>query len=191
MRTKRYFREVMWDAVQRLSTNDKHWFWKHGSPIGNTDKNKRGRKPAWLRLNRTWDMSKWRWIFNRVLLEKRAEEWLKDVGSRKVLWFFKDRWPWLYAEGNDSTEENNEKVGNGRSRLVERDEIGWKSALLARLAIGGNRHHVHLRGVSAENTGEDWELGRWCSSSLFLLVKQGFSYQFKVERSLGLLDLKV
>lgn len=29
-------------------------------------------------------MSKWRQIFNGVLLEKGAEKWLKDMGSRKV-----------------------------------------------------------------------------------------------------------
>lgn len=35
----------MSDAVQRLSTNNKPWFWKHGGHTGDTDKSKKGRKP--------------------------------------------------------------------------------------------------------------------------------------------------
>ena len=55
-------------------------------------------------------MSKWRQFFNSLLLEKGAEKWLKDTGSRKValVVVFK-RWvPCLYAEEKDSAEEMEE-----------------------------------------------------------------------------------
>lgn len=81
-------RSPMSDAIQRLSTNKQPWFWKRGGYIGDMDKNKKGRKPVWIGLKRTWYASKWSQVFNEVLLEKGAEKWLEEnMGSRKVAFF--------------------------------------------------------------------------------------------------------